>query len=400
MSLAPATATLDDMSTTTAAPTAAARAGRLTSRLRSVLDAAVTPLTVDDVLDHFAPLRPGAAVGLQGRIESVRAETADAATIVIKPGKDWAGHIPGQYVRMGVDVNGIRLWRTYSLTHGPRRDGRISITVKAIPGGAVSQHLVHSARAGQMVQLAQAEGDFVLDTSGAGPTKLLLVTAGSGITPVIGMLRNLFNRSNAHSVVADYDIVLVHSAMSRDEVIFGAELRDHADAGRIRLIERHTDTDGLLTTTDLETEVPDLAERAAYACGPAGLLDTLEAFYAERRLRLNTERFRAAIIDTDAEGGTLNFASGTTAPQVVEADGATPILDAAESAGVLMPSGCRIGICMGCVLPMKSGAVRNLRTGELTVAVPGETNAGGVPIQTCISAAAGDCHIDLEGASA
>ncbi|MCX6399081.1 MAG: ferredoxin reductase [Propionibacteriales bacterium] len=384
------------MSTTTEAPPVAARAGRFTSRLRTVLDAAVTPLTVDDILDHFAPLRPGAAVGLQGRIVSVQAETADAATIVIKPGKDWAGHIPGQYVRVGVDVNGIRLWRTYSLTHGPRRDGRISITVKAIPGGTVSQHLVHSARAGQMVHLAQAEGDFVLNTSGNGPTKLLLVTAGSGITPVIGMLRNLYNRSNAHSVAADFDIVLVHSAMSRDEVIFGAELREHADAGRIRLIERHTDTDGLLTTADLETEVPDLAERAAYACGPAGLLDTLEAFYADRQLTLNTERFRAAVVDTEGEGGTLAFSTG----QVVEADAATPILDAAESAGVLMPSGCRIGICMGCVLPMKSGAVRDLRTGVVTVAVPGETNPGGVPIQTCISAAAGDCHLDLEGASA
>ncbi|MFC6342968.1 2Fe-2S iron-sulfur cluster-binding protein, partial [Nocardioides hankookensis] len=79
---------------------------------------------------------------------------------------------------------------------------------------------------------------------------------------------------------------------------------------------------------------------------------------------------------------------------VVEADGATPILDAAESAGVLMPSGCRMGICMGCVVPLKEGAVRDLRNGALTVAVPGETGPGGVRIQTCISAAAGACHID------
>ena len=170
----------------------------------------------------------------------------------------------------------------------------------------------------------------------------------------------------------------------------------------MRLIERHTDTDGLLTTADLESEVPDLTERAAYACGPAGLLDTLEAYYAERRLTLNTERFRAAILDPAGEGvegngGTVTFAGGSG--QVVDADASTPILDAAESAGVLMPSGCRMGICMGCVLPMKSGAVRDLRNGEITVAVPGETNPGGVPIQTCISAAAGDCHIDLEGAS-
>lgn len=371
---------------------------RLRSGLRSFLDAAVTPLSVDDLLDHFAPLRPGAAAGLQGRIVSVTSETADAATLVIKPGKDWAGHIPGQYVRVGIDVDGVRLWRTYSLTHGPRRDGHLSITVKAIPGGAVSQHLVHRARAGQMLHLGQADGDFVLTPPQSGQRqKLLLVTAGSGITPVIGMLRNLYSRADQVATEA-YDIVLVHSAMKRDEVIFGAELRAHADAGRIRLIERHTDTDGLLTTADLATEVTDLAERIAYACGPAGLLDTLEAFYSEQQLTLHTERFRPTVVDVDAAGGTLTF-TVAGADQQVDTDGSVPILDAAESAGVLMPSGCRMGICMGCVLPMKSGAVRDLRNGELTVAVPGETHADGVPIQTCISAAAGDCHIDLEGAT-
>src|SRR6476469_47546 len=112
-----------------------------------------------------------------------------AATLVIRPGKDWAGHVPGQYLRVGVYVDGVRLWRTYSLTHGPRPDGCISITVKGIPDGVVSNHLVRTVRAGQMIHLGQAEGDFVL--ADPMPGKLLLVTAGSGITPVIGMLRNL-----------------------------------------------------------------------------------------------------------------------------------------------------------------------------------------------------------------
>jgi ferredoxin-NADP reductase len=370
-------------STTVSVPGRAPRAAgwSLRSTLRRVADAAVTPLELADVLDVFHPLRSGAE--LRGRIVSVHQETAESATLVVKPGRDWAGHVPGQYVRVGVDVDGVRLWRTYSLTHGPRRDRCISITVKAIPGGVVSNHLVHRSRAGQMLQLAQAEGEFVLPQPI--PRKLLLVTAGSGITPVIGMLRNLFSRA----VPVSIDIVLVHVNLNADTAMFRDELRALGDAGKITLVERYDDRDGMLDVADLATLVPDLDERLAYACGPAGLLDALEKHHAERGLVLTTERFRPVLVAA-GEGGTVTFADG----REVEADGATPILDAAEGAGVLMPSGCRMGICMGCVLPLKEGAVRDLRNGAITVAVPGETGPGGVAIQTCISAAAGACHID------
>ncbi|QYJ02948.1 ferredoxin reductase [Nocardioides panacisoli] len=371
---------------TTSATTRTAGPGlgaTLRQRLRSVADAAVTPLDLDDVLDHFHPLRRN--TDLRGRIVEVRRETADAATVVIKPGRDWAGHRPGQYVQVGIDVDGTRRFRSYSLTHGPRRDGHISITVKAIAGGIVSPHLVHRARPGQLVHLQQAAGDFVLGDPH--PPKLLLVTAGSGITPVIGMLRNLFSPAEAPSL----DITLLHVNATEPDSIFKDELRRHAAADRIRLIEHFDDRDGLLDVATLPTLVPDLAERTAYACGPAGLLDALEDYCAEHDLDLTTERFRAATVLTDGEGGTVSFAA---AGDEVAVDGTTPILDAAEDAGVLMPSGCRMGICMGCVLPMTEGAVRDLRTGELTVAVPGETGPGGVPVQTCINTAAGDCHLD------
>ncbi len=357
----------------------------LRDRARRLAEAALTPLTVDDVLDVFHPLRGGAE--LRGRIVEVSAETAESATVVVKPGRDWAGHLPGQYVRVGVDVDGVRLWRTYSLTHGPRPDGCISLTVKAIPGGVVSHHLVHRARPGQMIQLAQAEGEFVLPQPI--PEKLLLVTAGSGITPVIGMLRNLFSRQTPVAT----DIVLVHVNVSESTAIFRDELRALHAAGRITLVERYDDQHGMFDVAHPEAGlaalVPDLDGRLTYACGPAGLLDALEDHHAARGLALTTERFRPTTV-VAGEGGTVSFTSGTT----LEADGATPILDAAEQAGVLMPSGCRMGICMGCVLPMRSGAVRDLRNGALTVAVPGETGPAGVPIQTCISAAAGECSID------
>jgi stearoyl-CoA 9-desaturase NADPH oxidoreductase len=353
----------------------------LRQRLRRLADAAVTPLDLDDVLDVFHPLRSGA--DLRGRIVSVTAETAESATILIKPGKDWDGHVPGQYVRVGVDVDGVRLWRTYSLTHGPRADRCISLTVKAIPDGVVSNYLVHRARSGEMLQLEQAEGEFVLPQPL--PDKLLLVTAGSGITPVIGMLRNLFSRRTPVTP----DIVLVHVNVNESTAIFRDELRAHHAAGRITLIERYDETHGMLDVSHLPDLVPDLDDRLAYACGPAGLLDALEQHHADRGLVLTTERFRTVLLEA-GEGGTLTFADGT----LLEADGAKPLLDVAEAAGVLMPSGCRMGICMGCVLPLKSGTVRDLRNGALTSAVPGETGPAGLPIQTCINAAAGDCTID------
>src|SRR4051794_7000419 len=352
---------------------------------RRVAEAAVTPLELGDVLDVFHPLRGGRA-GLQGRIVSVTPETPESATILVRPGRDWAGHVPGQYVRVAVDVDGVRLWRTYSLTHGPRRDRNLSFTVKAIPGGEVSNHLVHRAKPGQMVQLEQAEGEFVLPTPM--PRKLLLITAGSGITPVIGMLRNLFSRR----VPVDTDIVLVAVNQSESTAIFRDELRDHSGAGHLELVERYDDRDGLLDVALLDELVPDLPDRLTYACGPAGLLDALEKHHADRGLSLTTERFRPVLVEP-GEGGTVTFADG----REIQADGSTPILDAAEGAGVLMPSGCRMGICMGCVIPMKSGAVRDLRNAAAPTAVPGETGPEGVPIQTCISAAAGACHVN-EGA--
>ena len=363
------------------------RGHRLRDRAVRLAEAATTPFAPADYLDLFAPLRSGA--DLRGRIEHIQPETKDAATIVIRPGADWAGHVPGQYLRIGIDVDGIRQWRAYSLTHGPRADGRISITVKAVPDGVVSHHLVHQARPGTLVHLEQAAGEFVLPPAGG---KFLFVTAGSGITPVIGMLRNLFPSTDSGVLrlprSAQHDVVVVHVAPSEPDSIFSRDLHALADAGAIRLIARYDDTHGVLDVDELSTLVPDLAERRTFACGPAGLLDALEAHHAEAGLELFTEQFRTARIEA-GEGGTVNF-DGTAAE--VEVDGAEPILDAAEAAGVLMPSGCRMGICMGCVIPMTEGSVRDLRNGELTTAIPGES--GAIKVQTCINTAAGPCRFD------
>jgi ferredoxin-NADP reductase len=370
---------------TTFAPTSTWRA-----RALKLAETATTPLVPDDFLDLFAPLRAGA--DLRGRVESVHPETNDAATLVIRPGSDWAGHVPGQYVRVGIDVDGVRCWRAYSLTHGPRADGRISITVKAVPDGHVSPYLVRHTRPGTLLHLEQATGEFVLPVTG--PRKLLFVTAGSGITPVIGMLRNLYPSTDSGvlhlSRSAAYDVVVLHVAPSEPDSIFLDDLRRLEAAGAIRLVARYDDEHGILDLDDLDALVPDLAERTTFACGPGGLLDAITDHHAARDLPLFTEQFRVTTV-VAGEGGSVSFAkSGVD----VECDGGRPILEQAEEAGVLMPSGCRMGICYQCVLPMREGVVRDLRSGELTTAVAGETGSSGVLIQTCINAAAGPCHLD------
>lgn len=373
-----------------AAPTRAPRPSRSWGqRLFTVAEAATHPLLPADFMDLFAPLRPGAE--LRGRIVSVTPETRDAATVVIKPGADWQGHRPGQYTKVAVEVDGVRHWRAYSLTHGPRADRNISITVKAVPDGVVSNHLVHRSKPGTLVHLAQAEGEFVLPPGGG---RYLFVTAGSGITPVIGMLRNLFPSTDEGVLVPQrskpHDIVVVHVAPTRPDSIFLRDLEALGAAGAITLVSRYDDEHGVLDVAELADLVPDLAERTTFACGPAGLLDAVADHHEQRDLPLVVERFRTARVEA-GEGGTVTFEKGG---QVVEADGATPILDAAEDAGVLMPSGCRMGICFGCVLPLTEGSVRDLRNGAITTAVPGETVSAGLKVQTCISAAAGPCSFE------
>ncbi len=347
----------------------------LLRRAAALAELAATPLVPGDYLDLVHPLRAGAP--LRARVMEVRPETRDAVTLVLEPGRDWRGHTPGQYLRVGVDVDGVRLWRAYSLTSAPSRDRRISITVKAIPDGKVSTHLVRRARPGMLLQLDQATGDFTLPATP--PAKVLFVTGGSGITPVMGILR-----SNLHRLA---DVVVVHSALTRDDVVFGGELRALAARDRIRLVELHTDVDGMLTASQLTELVPDLAERETWVCGPTGLMDLVEKHWETAGLTvpLHTERFRPSIV-VPGDGGRVRFRRTGVE---TDADGATTLLATGEAAGVLMPSGCRMGICYGCVLPLKEGAVRDLRDGALTEA------GDGVLVQTCISAAAGPCELEI-----
>jgi stearoyl-CoA 9-desaturase NADPH oxidoreductase len=355
-------------------------------RLRDLATRLTTPLLPDDYLTLINPL--WSARELRGRIVSVTPEAEDAATIVVEPGWGWDfPHAAGQYIGIGVAIDGRFVWRSYSLTTPPARDGRrLVITVRAMPDGFASQHLVNGVEPGTVVRLAPPAGEFVLPDPL--PEKVLFLTAGSGITPVMAMLRSLDRRPDVGE-----DVVLVHSAPDAERALFADELdllaRRHPSW---RIVQRHTRTEGHLELpTGLDEVVPDWRERQTWACGPAEMLDDAETSFADagRADALHLERF-AASFSGSAEGGTITFArSGRT----VETDGATTVLQAGEQAGIPMPFGCRMGICHTCVAPLSSGAVRDLRDGtESRVA---DTDQSTRTVQTCVTAASGDCTVDL-----
>jgi ferredoxin-NADP reductase len=341
-----------------------------------------TPLLPDDYIEMINPL--WSTQELRGRVERVEAETDDAATIVIKPGWKWSGHQPGQYLRIGVVVDGIHHWRAYSLTSDPGRpDGCISITPKLVQEGKVSPWLVRQARDGGIVRLGGVEGTFVLPEEP--PERFLFISAGSGITPIMSMLRALARRDGLD------DVVLLHSARAADDVIFGAELRDLAKRHRgFRLHEHLTSETERMRPTDIDELCADWRDRETFASGPGELLDALDEHWDEYGDcdRLHMERFQPIIGSADAEhgdGGTIRLAaSGVDATS----DGTTPILVAGEHAGATLPFGCRTGICHTCVGRLCSGQVRDLRTGKVS-------GQSGEMVRTCVNAPEGPVEIEL-----
>jgi ferredoxin-NADP reductase len=361
-----------------AVPQVSAARRRVLGMIRSF----TSPLLPDDYLELVNPL--WSTRELRGRVERVERETPDAVTVTIKPGWEWPGHRPGQYLRLGIEVDGIHHWRAYSLTSDPRReDGCISITPKLVQGGKVSPFLFSGVRPGAIVRLGGVEGTFVLPDPL--PQRLLFISAGSGITPIMSMLRSL---AGGHGL---RDVVHVHSARSADAVIFGEELRElHARHGGYRLHEWRSAEQGRVTPQQLDELCADWRERETFLCGPAGLLEAIgERFERDGDpARLHREHFQPDARVGDGErgaGGTIRFAKSDIE---TVSDGEQPILAAGESAGARLAFGCRMGICHTCVGRLCSGQVRDLRTGRVH-GQPGEM------VQTCINAPEGAVEIAL-----
>src|SRR5580693_3015348 len=270
--------------------------------LRTLAARITTPLLPDDYLHLANPL--WSARELRGRVLEVRRETPDSATLVIKPGWGFGfDYEPGQYMGIGLLVDGRWRWRSYSLTSSPVKGARtVTITVKAMPEGFLSAHLVGGVKPGTIVRLAAPQGNFVLPDPA--PPSIMFLTAGSGITPVMSMLRTLVRRNQIA------DITHLHSAPTESDVMFGAELAAvAAQHPGYRLQVRETRTQGRLDLARLSQEVPDWCQRQTWACGPEGMLNQAEKVWSSAgiRDRLHLERFAVSKAAPAGAGGTVTF---------------------------------------------------------------------------------------------
>ena len=347
--------------------------------LRSPLASALTtPHGVDRYLELIHPM--SVVDEVRARVVDVKRETRagePVATVTLEPTRAWRGHEAGQYVQVGIEVDGRRRTRCFTISSPESKPGDlITLTMRANPEGTVSKHLVEEARVGDVVFLSQAQGEFTLPNPL--PQEVLLISGGSGITPVMSILRTMLRRGYGGT------INFVHYAQSPDHQIYAEELADLPPNVRVRLIYPECG-DPVYCTEELAGMVENYAELDTWACGPGGLIELIQDTYADNP-RLRVEYFKTSTKpreDLDAEGTTRFAASGVES----ENSGQT-LLEQAEALGLKPEFGCRMGICFSCTSRKTEGTVRNVMTGK-------ESSEPDEDIQICVSAAVGDCSVEV-----
>jgi ferredoxin-NADP reductase len=342
-----------------------------------LVDLLVGPHGIDRYLEL---IRPDITVrDARARVLDVRHQTERSVTLTLRPNSAWSGFDAGQFIRVGVEVDGVRRTRTYSPACSERSsDGLLELTVTAHPSGLVSQHLLGRVRAGTILHLGEAQGDFVLPRPR--PRRLVLISGGSGITPVLSMLRTLVDENH------DGEIGFVHYARTAADWLYASEVRELA-ARHPNLAVDYVATregGGHLTRRSIERVAGSLTGVHAAVCGPPSLIEAVRRVWPDPALVLS-ESFTPPALKVGATAdGTLHFVRSGQSVTI----GSGTLLEQAEAVGLSPEFGCRMGICHTCTCRKSAGAIRDLRTGE----VSGEEDED---IQLCVSVPAGDVVLEI-----
>jgi stearoyl-CoA 9-desaturase NADPH oxidoreductase len=362
--------------------TTSGRALARTFRQRVLGSDLVDLLTGPHGVDRYTELvAPTWTLGeARAKVIDVRRTTGRSVTLTLAPNDSFTSKHnvkAGQYVNVTVDIDGRRHTRCYSPANAEGAT-TLELTIGRHDGGLVSNYLYERARRGMIVGLAGVGGDFVLPA--VRPRRILFVSGGSGITPVLAMLRTVV--AEGHLQTKGGDVAFVHYARTLSEACYRDEL---AAMPGVRVLHGYTrsnegDLAGRFDAAHLAAAMP--APDAVFVCGPTPLVDAVRAHCDN----VYTESFVPPALDAPANpsGGRITFADSG----IDVADDGRPLLEQAEAAGLTPQNGCRMGICHTCTRRKTAGTVRNLVTGAVSTA-PDED------VQICVSVPVGDVGLSL-----
>jgi ferredoxin-NADP reductase len=353
---------------------------------------ALSPLIEPGVFDFWAGhINPAWSWARPlARVVERRVEALDTVTLVLKPNRHCALPQPGQHLNVSAEVNGRRTTRSYSITNVPDRQGRIELTVKRVEGGKLSTHLCRDAQVGGVLELGTPFGDMTLPAQPQG--KWLFLAAGSGITPLMSLTRQLAAQG------MPVELSLIYWAKTRAEVCFARELRALAAQQprfKLQVVLTHEaqhlidEDQGLISRAQLDRLVADLPERQVYACGPGGFIDAARALAGGTARSFVAEGFTPSAPVVDAQAGATTVRVQLLKSQrSLEVSSGQTLLQALEAQGLNPPSGCRMGICHTCVCTKHEGHTQDINTGE-------KDTESDTAVRLCVSRACTDISLDI-----
>jgi ferredoxin-NADP reductase len=312
--------------------------------------------------------------------QAVRDETHDVKTFIFRSADFSAiSFEPGQFITVSPDIAGQSVSRCYTVSSSPTRPFALSITVKRVPGGTVSNWLHDNLHEGDKLLASGPAGSFT--PVGRPAAKLLYLSAGSGVTPLMSMTRASFD------MAARLDIVFVHSARTPIDIIFHDELnRMQACMPGLRVLNicegRGVDTDwagpiGRLDLALLSERVPDFKEREVFTCGPQGYMNAVKSLLKQGNFdfqHYHQESFDIAVLDEEPlieQTSVLDLQEGfftvtlSRSGKTFSMPGNQTVLTAAKKAGAIIPSSCSQGVCGTCKTTVLQGTVEMNHNGGI-----------------------------------
>lgn len=319
---------------------------------------------------------------IRARVETRHWVAEDMLALTLRCNGNARGWRAGQHVQLYLQQEGVRYGRSYSLIEATA-DGRIELAIKRQPGGRLSNTLLDRLEVGQVLELGEAFGGLHWPSA---DEPVLLLAAGSGITPLLGLLREALARGFSAPVT------LLHQVRRREQRAYVDELQALASRyGNLQLrwavSSGWVEEDAWRGRISAE-QLAELPGRHLLTCGPRGFVEQVQDWWrAQRAGSVQAESFSplSSLAGGESREVRLDFARSA---QQVMGSRAQSLLEQAEANGLRPAHGCRQGICASCTCTLLSGAVRDLRSGAL-FAEPGQ------PIRLCVSAPHGDVEIDL-----